>query len=53
MGEFAATVWRIGLMGPNATRTDALLVLAALDDALANASRLETTHLPGNGVPAR
>jgi alanine-glyoxylate transaminase / serine-glyoxylate transaminase / serine-pyruvate transaminase len=38
VGEHAATVWRIGLMGPNATRTDALLVLAALDDALANAS---------------
>jgi alanine-glyoxylate transaminase/serine-glyoxylate transaminase/serine-pyruvate transaminase len=38
VGEYAATVWRIGLMGPNATRTDALLVLAALDDALANAT---------------
>ncbi len=34
VGEFAATVWRIGLMGPNATRTSALLVLAALRDAL-------------------
>ncbi len=34
VGEFAATVWRIGLMGPNATRINALLVLAALRDAL-------------------
>jgi alanine-glyoxylate transaminase/serine-glyoxylate transaminase/serine-pyruvate transaminase len=33
-GEFAATVWRIGLMGHNATRANALLVLAALKDAL-------------------
>lgn len=38
VGEFAATVWRIGLMGHNATRANALLVLAALDDALANSS---------------
>jgi alanine-glyoxylate transaminase/serine-glyoxylate transaminase/serine-pyruvate transaminase len=35
-GEFAATVWRIGLMGHNATRANALLVLAALRDALAS-----------------
>jgi alanine-glyoxylate transaminase/serine-glyoxylate transaminase/serine-pyruvate transaminase len=35
-GEFAATVWRIGLMGHNATRANALLVLAALRDALAH-----------------
>jgi alanine-glyoxylate transaminase/serine-glyoxylate transaminase/serine-pyruvate transaminase len=34
VGEFAATVWRIGLMGHNATRANALLVLAALRDAL-------------------
>jgi alanine-glyoxylate transaminase/serine-glyoxylate transaminase/serine-pyruvate transaminase len=34
-GEFAATVWRIGLMGHNATRANALLVLGALRDALA------------------
>jgi alanine-glyoxylate transaminase/serine-glyoxylate transaminase/serine-pyruvate transaminase len=34
-GPFAATVWRIGLMGPNARPGAALLVLAALADALA------------------
>jgi len=34
VGEFAATVWRIGLMGHNATQANALLVLAALQDAL-------------------
>ena len=34
-GEFANTVWRIGLMGHNATAGTALHVLAALDDALA------------------
>jgi alanine-glyoxylate transaminase / serine-glyoxylate transaminase / serine-pyruvate transaminase len=34
-GEFATSVWRIGLMGHNATRANALLVLAALRDALA------------------
>jgi len=33
-GEYAASVWRIGLMGHNATRANALLVLAALRDAL-------------------
>ncbi|HET9859547.1 MAG TPA: alanine--glyoxylate aminotransferase family protein [Nocardioidaceae bacterium] len=33
-GEFAATVWRIGLMGHNARPDAALLVLAALEDAL-------------------
>jgi len=33
-GEFATSVWRIGLMGHNATRANALLVLAALEDAL-------------------
>jgi alanine-glyoxylate transaminase / serine-glyoxylate transaminase / serine-pyruvate transaminase len=33
-GEFASTVWRIGLMGPNARPDAALLVLAALRDAL-------------------
>ena len=36
-GEFAATVWRIGLMGHNARPDRALLVLAALKDALAHA----------------
>lgn len=33
-GEYAATVWRIGLMGPNASPDGALLVLAALKDVL-------------------
>lgn len=36
-GQFAASVWRIGLMGHNARPDRALLVLAALRDALANA----------------
>ncbi len=36
-GKHAATVWRIGLMGPNGHPARALQVLAALDDALANA----------------
>jgi alanine-glyoxylate transaminase/serine-glyoxylate transaminase/serine-pyruvate transaminase len=34
-GAYASTVWRIGLMGHNARPDAALLVLAALDDALA------------------
>lgn len=33
-GAYASTVWRIGLMGPNATEENALLVLAALADVL-------------------
>jgi len=33
-GEYAASVWRIGLMGHNATPTAALLVLSALKDVL-------------------
>lgn len=33
-GEYAASVWRIGLMGRNATPAGALLVLAALRDVL-------------------
>jgi alanine-glyoxylate transaminase / serine-glyoxylate transaminase / serine-pyruvate transaminase len=33
-GKFASTVWRIGLMGHNARPDAALLVLAALQDAL-------------------
>jgi alanine-glyoxylate transaminase / serine-glyoxylate transaminase / serine-pyruvate transaminase len=33
-GEFAKTVWRIGLMGPNARPDAVLLVLAALQDVL-------------------
>ncbi len=36
-GAYAASVWRIGLMGHNARPDAALLVLAALKDALANA----------------
>jgi alanine-glyoxylate transaminase/serine-glyoxylate transaminase/serine-pyruvate transaminase len=36
-GAYAASVWRIGLMGRNARPDAALLVLAALDDALAQA----------------
>ena len=38
MGEYAATVWRIGLMGHNARPDAVVLVLAALKDALANAA---------------
>ncbi len=33
-GKFASSVWRIGLMGPNATRGNAVMVLAALQDAM-------------------
>jgi len=36
-GAYAATVWRIGLMGYNARPDAVLLVLAALKDALTNA----------------
>jgi alanine-glyoxylate transaminase/serine-glyoxylate transaminase/serine-pyruvate transaminase len=36
-GRYAATVWRIGLMGPNARPDAAALVLSALADALAHA----------------
>jgi alanine-glyoxylate transaminase/serine-glyoxylate transaminase/serine-pyruvate transaminase len=36
-GAFASTVWRIGLMGRNARPDAVLLVLAALEDALAHA----------------
>jgi len=36
-GEFAATVWRVGLMGHNARPDAVLLVLAALEDALEQA----------------
>jgi alanine-glyoxylate transaminase / serine-glyoxylate transaminase / serine-pyruvate transaminase len=35
--EFASTVWRIGLMGPNANPGSVKLVLGALEDAIANA----------------
>ena len=34
VGAYAATVWRIGLMGANATPDKALLVLAALKEVL-------------------
>lgn len=37
VGEFAASVWRIGLMGHNARPDRVALILAALDDALAHA----------------
>ncbi|MFC6288430.1 pyridoxal-phosphate-dependent aminotransferase family protein [Nocardioides sp. GCM10027113] len=37
VGPYAATVWRIGLMGHNARPDAALLVLAALQDALDHA----------------
>lgn len=37
-GAYAAKIWRIGLMGHNATEANAHLVLAALKDALDNAS---------------
>jgi len=36
-GQYAASVWRIGLMGHNARPDAALLVVAALEDALKNA----------------
>lgn len=36
-GQYAASVWRIGLMGHNARPDAVLLVLAALEDALKNA----------------
>ena len=36
VGEFASTVWRIGLMGHNARPDRVALVLAALEDALAH-----------------
>ena len=35
--EFAATVWRIGLMGPNANPASVTLLLNALDEAIAAA----------------
>jgi len=34
VGAYAATVWRIGLMGANATPDKVLLVLAALKEIL-------------------
>jgi alanine-glyoxylate transaminase/serine-glyoxylate transaminase/serine-pyruvate transaminase len=38
-GAYASSVWRIGLMGPNARPDAALLVLAALKEALPGARR--------------
>lgn len=38
-GAYASSVWRIGLMGHNARRNAALLVLAALQDVLGTAGR--------------
>ena len=35
LGAYAATVWRIGLMGPNAAPDKVALVLAALKETLA------------------
>lgn len=37
VGQYAATVWRIGLMGPNATAASVTLILGALEDAIKNA----------------
>jgi alanine-glyoxylate transaminase/serine-glyoxylate transaminase/serine-pyruvate transaminase len=34
VGQYASTVWRIGLMGHNARPEAALLVLAALEEAI-------------------
>lgn len=36
-GEFASKIWRIGMMGHNATEANANLVLEALKDAIDNA----------------
>ncbi|RAN71933.1 alanine--glyoxylate aminotransferase [Bacillus sp. SRB_336] len=38
-GEFASTVWRIGMMGPNANPGSVVLVLGALKEAIAKAPR--------------
>ena len=37
VGKYASTVWRIGLMGPNANPTSVALILAALKEAIAKA----------------
>jgi alanine-glyoxylate transaminase/serine-glyoxylate transaminase/serine-pyruvate transaminase len=34
VGQYGSTVWRIGLMGHNARPEAALLVLAALEEAI-------------------
>lgn len=36
-GEYASKIWRIGLMGHNATEANAHFVLSALKDAIDNA----------------
>jgi alanine-glyoxylate transaminase/serine-glyoxylate transaminase/serine-pyruvate transaminase len=36
-GAFTSTVWRIGMMGPNANRASVKLVLGALEEAIAKA----------------
>ncbi|WP_111719574.1 alanine--glyoxylate aminotransferase family protein [Homoserinimonas sp. OAct 916] len=37
VGQFASTVWRIGLMGPNANPASVTLILGALKEAVAKA----------------
>lgn len=37
VGKYASTIWRIGLMGPNANPTSVTLILAALKEAIAKA----------------
>lgn len=37
VGQFASTVWRIGLMGPNADPASVALILGALKEAIAKA----------------
>ncbi len=37
VGAYAATVWRIGLMGPNANPASVTLILGALEEAIKNA----------------
>jgi alanine-glyoxylate transaminase/serine-glyoxylate transaminase/serine-pyruvate transaminase len=37
VGKYASTVWRIGLMGPNANPTSVALILSALKEAIAKA----------------
>ena len=37
VGEFSSSVWRIGMMGPNANPGSVVLVLGALQEAIAKA----------------
>ncbi len=37
VGQFASSVWRIGMMGPNANTGSVVFVLAALKEAIAKA----------------